>query len=78
MTLQFEEGHDFIFRVTATMGGKEPQSNYYVSPHKAAFWRDQLRKTGYESTVGLVPHSAFLQVDDATLDEMAKQEREKS
>lgn len=78
MTLQFEEGHDFIFRVTATKDGEKSQSAYYVSPDKAAFWRDQLRKTGYESTVDLVPHNAFLQVDDATLDEMAKQEREKS
>lgn len=71
----FEPGHEHIFRVTATGDRGPAESRYYTSPHMAAFWRDQLRLTGYRTVVGVVPAEAFEELDDATLDALAQEER---
>lgn len=75
MSGEFEEGHDFVYRVTATGDDGKPQTCYYIRPHKAAFWRDQLRRTGYASTVARVPATDFTELTDAELDALAQQER---
>lgn len=73
----FEAGHEFIYRLTATRrsDGEPLESQYYVSAHKARFWRNELRETGYEAKAARVPASAFEELDDAELDALADEEK---
>jgi len=75
----FQKGHDFIYRLTATRkdDGQPMESQYYISPHKAQSWRDELRKTGYGAVVARIPADAFTELTDAELDVLAQEEREK-
>lgn len=77
MTALFEEGHDFIYRVTAYNDRTEKlESKYYVDPRRARFWRDQLRATGFEASVARTSADAFESIDDATLNELDEKGRE--
>lgn len=73
----FEAGHEWIYRLTATRkdDGEPLESQYYISPHKARFWRNELRETGYEAKAARVPASAFTELTDAELDALADEEK---
>lgn len=71
-----EEGHDWIYRLTAFTGGEAQQTSYYISPHKTRFWRGKLRKSGYEAKAGRIPASAFIDLSDEELDQLADEEWE--
>ncbi|MEV6401118.1 hypothetical protein AB0M39_41160 [Streptomyces sp. NPDC051907] len=69
-----EDGHDQVYRLTATGGDAKPESKYYLSAYQARSWRDTLRAAGYEAHAAVAPAAAFVAVDDEELELLAAAE----
>lgn len=69
----YEQGHDFIYRLTA-MDPEPTETRYYKSPYQARRWRDRLREAGFEAVTARVPADAFQPLSDTDLDALAKAE----
>lgn len=69
-----EDGHEFIYRLTAIGGEGKVETKYFKSPYETRGWRDRLRETGYDAQAGRVPASAFELLGDAELDRLADEE----
>lgn len=73
-----EEGHDRLYRLTATGGKVGAETKYYLDAHSARGWRDRLREAGYEAHAAWVPASAFTAVSDEELDRLAAEEESRA
>lgn len=74
--LAVTEGHEWIYRLTAMGGDRALETRYFKEPYETRGWRDRLRETGYEAVVAAVPASAFRELSDTELDELAERARQ--
>ena len=71
--------HPWLYRVTAHPGdGRPPQSQYYPTARQARFWRDEVKATGYRTTVARIPAEAFEALSEDGLDRLAQRDHDRA
>jgi hypothetical protein len=73
--LPLQQGHDTLYRLTATGEDAPTETRYFLSPYEARSWRNRLRATGYAAHVASVPSAAFSPLPDGDLDRLAAEEQ---